>query len=180
VFDYAWLVATHDLVYKSKKIDWRQIRLAAQLKAMVEQIDSMIEDFEGLAGVVPTSEHDETAARAEIVDLCQRKLSEGRIPSQLEPASWSRLADNVFGLARSYSSNRYAALSNVRALLSAFEQRVDDVSNPVPMSGSLFQVFLGVVQTLPSANLNDYVIVDSEELAQFHGITTVPTSFIFD
>lgn len=178
-FDYAWRVATHDLVYKSKVIDWRRIRLAAQLKAAVEQIDSMIEDFESRADAVPTSEHDDTAVRAEIVSLCRAKIAEGRIPIQLEPASWSRLAENVFDLARSYSPNRYANAATARTLLAGFQKRVDDVTNPVPMSGSLFQVFLGVVAELPKANLKNFVVVDSEELAQFHGITSVPKRFDF-
>lgn len=178
-FDYAWLVATHDLVYKAKVIDWRRIRLAAQLKAAVEQIDAIIEDFESRAGAVPVSEHDETAVRAEVVTMCQAMLADGRIPAQLEPASWSRLADNVFDFVRSYSG-RYTAPAGVRVLLDAFEKRVNDAANPPPMSGSLFQLFLGVAVTVPKASLKKFIVVDSEELAQFHGIDKVPKKFIFD
>jgi ppGpp synthetase/RelA/SpoT-type nucleotidyltranferase len=179
-FDYAWLVATHDLVYKAKVIDWRRIRLAAQLKAAVEQIDALIEDFESRADAVPTSEHDDTAVRAEIVALCQAKIGEGRLPAQLEPQSWSRFADNVVDLVRSYAPNRFAVPGAVRSLLRVLEERVDDAENPVPISGSLFQVVLGVVPAAPKANLDNFIVVQSEELAQFHGVATVPKPFVFD
>ncbi|TAE84869.1 MAG: hypothetical protein EAZ83_04645 [Oscillatoriales cyanobacterium] len=38
-FEHAWAVSTHDLVYKSSEIDWKKLRLAAQIKAIVEQLD---------------------------------------------------------------------------------------------------------------------------------------------
>jgi ppGpp synthetase/RelA/SpoT-type nucleotidyltranferase len=38
-FEHAWSVTTHDLAYKSKTIDWKILRLAAQLKSSVEQLD---------------------------------------------------------------------------------------------------------------------------------------------
>ena len=43
-FEHAWAVSTHDLVYKSDEIDWKKLRLAAQIKATVEQLDTMIMD----------------------------------------------------------------------------------------------------------------------------------------
>ena len=46
IFEYAWSVVTHDLVYKADEIDWRRLRLAAQLKAAVEQIEMIIAAFE--------------------------------------------------------------------------------------------------------------------------------------
>ena len=38
-FEHAWAVATHDLVYKGSAIDWKRVRLAAQLKAISEGFD---------------------------------------------------------------------------------------------------------------------------------------------
>src|ERR1035438_1489076 len=38
-FEYAWKTVTHDLVYKGEDVDWKKKRLAAQLKAAVEQIE---------------------------------------------------------------------------------------------------------------------------------------------
>lgn len=40
-FEHAWSVSTHDLVYKSSEIDWKKLRLAAQIKANVEQLDTL-------------------------------------------------------------------------------------------------------------------------------------------
>lgn len=36
-FEHAWAVSTHDLVYKGPDIDWQRQRLAAQIKASVEE-----------------------------------------------------------------------------------------------------------------------------------------------
>jgi hypothetical protein len=36
-----------------------------------------------------------------------------------------------------------------------------------------------VAATIPEANIKKFVVVDSEELAQFHGITDVPRKFVF-
>lgn len=45
-FEYAWVVATHDLVYKGGHVDWRRARLAAHLKAAAEEADALIASFE--------------------------------------------------------------------------------------------------------------------------------------
>ena len=45
-FEHAWSVSTHDLVYKNSEINWRKLRLAAQIKATVEQLDMLILAFE--------------------------------------------------------------------------------------------------------------------------------------
>ncbi len=51
-FEHAWLVSTHDIVYKSSDIDWRKLRLAAQIKATFEQLDMLILAFEQNFGVI--------------------------------------------------------------------------------------------------------------------------------
>lgn len=40
--DHAWSYATHDFSYKSSKVNWARERLAAQIKASLDQIDATI------------------------------------------------------------------------------------------------------------------------------------------
>lgn len=48
-FEHAWSVTTHALTYKSGVIDWKRLRLASQIKATVEQLDTLILSFEQAA-----------------------------------------------------------------------------------------------------------------------------------
>jgi ppGpp synthetase/RelA/SpoT-type nucleotidyltranferase len=49
---YAWGIATHDLVYKGDKVDWARARIAFQIKAMLEHAEVSIEK----AGAVAQSD----------------------------------------------------------------------------------------------------------------------------
>ena len=51
-FEHAWVAVTHDGVYKGGVVDWRRQRLAASLKAAVEQIDLMVVGFENVVGEI--------------------------------------------------------------------------------------------------------------------------------
>jgi ppGpp synthetase/RelA/SpoT-type nucleotidyltranferase len=45
-FEHAWSVTTHALAYKSPEVSWSRLRLTAQLKAAVEQLDTLVLSFE--------------------------------------------------------------------------------------------------------------------------------------
>jgi hypothetical protein len=47
------------LVYKSSGIDWKKLRLAAQIKAIVEQLDTMILAFEQISPAIQESDYPE-------------------------------------------------------------------------------------------------------------------------
>lgn len=48
-FQHAWVIATHDLVYKSASVDWGLARVAWQVKAMLEQAEVAIDKASELA-----------------------------------------------------------------------------------------------------------------------------------
>jgi ppGpp synthetase/RelA/SpoT-type nucleotidyltranferase len=175
-FEYAWAVATHDLVYKANTVDWQRIRLAAQLKAAVEQIDMLINNFERSADSVPVSDHDDTTVRREIVETCQRLIAEGKIPEPLTPRSWRRFAESVYSLVRSYTSARQVH-DAIRSLLAVLEARCG-AEPPIPVSGSLFQLVVEVAYAENSHAIDNFVIVESEELL-LHGVSAVPKPFHF-
>jgi len=180
-FEYAWTVVTHDVVYKSQDVDWRKLRLAAQLKAAVEQIEFLVTSFTSNLDALPASEYPEVDTKAAIIERFRGFVKAGALSSELVPESWSRFADNVWRLVASYS-RRYDVPGNTIALLGAVEGRLADASWIPPVSGSLFQLVVGEVSREPTrgASLEQYVVVPSQELGELHGVTKIPRPFRFD
>jgi ppGpp synthetase/RelA/SpoT-type nucleotidyltranferase len=181
-FEYAWISVTHDLVYKSNEVDWRRFRLAAQLKAAVEQIEVLISTFDSASSAVEASPWPATDAAAEVVARCQLLVSDGLVPATLMPGSWRRFAENVCALVGSYERNRQALGSAVATLLDAIDRelRGPDAST-LPVSGTLFQYFVAVVGRPDTpGNLNRFTVVPSQELSEIYGLSDLPREFVFD
>jgi hypothetical protein len=181
-FEHAWSFVTHDLVYKSSDVDWRKARLGAQLKAAVEQIELIIAGFESNLDFVSQSSYPETDAKQRIISRFQQLISEGVVSGGLEPTSWSRFADNVYDLVRSYTRSS-ATPHKVDGLLQGVESHLRDTGMARGlMSGSLFQAVIASVSSgaVAGASLNDFVVLDSPELRTFYRITGVPKPFRFD
>jgi hypothetical protein len=182
VFEHAWIVVTHDLVYKADDSDWRRSRLAAHLKAAVEQIELVIAGFESNIPLVVDAHDPEMDAKQEIVDVFKRLQSEGLITAELVPNSWRRFADNVYALVNSYSRAHQPA-SLARELCHAVDGHLRATRVAADLhSGSLFQVVVGLVNAgvIASASLDSFVLVESSELRDLHGVTEVPCPFVFD
>ncbi|CAL9582328.1 hypothetical protein SUDANB176_05063 [Streptomyces sp. enrichment culture] len=181
-FEYAWSVVTHDLVYKTDDFDWRKARMAALLKAAVEQIELLISGFSANVGIIPQSSHPESDAKHEAVQAFKSLIEEGFIDRQLTPESWSRFADNLFSLVASYS-NRNAAPQKLLDLTAAIGERARETGEySTIVSGSLFQIPVGCISAgiVSGANLSKFVIVDSVELRDIHGVEKVPRPFRFE
>jgi hypothetical protein len=182
-FEYAWQVVTHDLVYKSADIDWRKARLAAQLKAAVEQIELVIAGFQSNISFVPESPFPEFETKQRVITAFKELIDDGTISRSLAPHRWSRFGDNVYELVRSYSKNAYVVPQNVDRLLEAVSSHLRETGSVRDlMSGSLHQVVVGCINTGVvggSATLEKFVIVDSSELRDFHGVHAIPKTFDF-
>lgn len=175
-FEYAWVVATHDLVFKGGHVDWRRARLAAHLKAAAEEADALIVSFERTAEHLPISPHRDTNRRELISTFFKEQLDAGRIPETLEPGSWARFCDNVLELVQSFARQRTD--EELTQLLADAEAQF--ATGDVPVSGSLFQLVTGLVSRRHGSNaLRRYVIVDSSELRDLHGVTEIPKPFLF-
>jgi ppGpp synthetase/RelA/SpoT-type nucleotidyltranferase len=182
VFEHAWAVVTHDLVYKADDSDWRRARLAAHLKAAVEQIELIIAGFESNMEFVATSNHPETDAKQVIVDSFRQLHSDGFITNELVPESWRRFADNVFALVGSYS-NRYQSPARAQELCVTADAHLRATGSASELhSGSLFQVLVGLVNAgiIPNASLGNFTLVESSALRDLHGVAAVPRPFVFD
>lgn len=149
-FEHAWSVTTHELVYKTSTIDWKRYRVAAQLKASVEQLDSVVLSFEASAQSI--TEHEWPELRAKIglawlfVDLFERQ----HLAAELAPKDWSRFSDNLYGLLRvSYRGNPTAfdgfLLKAVGDLKAEFEALTPTTC---PRSLSLLQLVFGTLTKL--------------------------------
>lgn len=169
-FEHAWSVVTHDLVYKSDDVSWAKRRLAAQLKAMVEQIDSLVDNFERAAGDVPGTSDYETESMARALAVLQSLQEEALIDASLLPASWSRLAENLLGVASSSVRGRgRRAAEKLDQIVGSFDAQVRDGSFEPSLSGSLFQAVVAQ-QIREGLQLPNYPLVDGAELG-LYGVT---------
>lgn len=146
-FEHAWSVTTH-AIYKSSKVDWREKRLAAQLKAAVEQLDSLVMAYEESSKTIVEHNWPEFVVRQTIVNRLSALSSRGVLPAEVMPTDWSRFAENFSALIRSSCSiPQHKQDEFVVAAVERFEADiVDSASNgSVPLSLSLLQYGLGVL-----------------------------------
>jgi ppGpp synthetase/RelA/SpoT-type nucleotidyltranferase len=183
-FDYAWQVVTHDLVYKSEDIDWRKARLVAQLKAAVEQIELIIAGFQANVPFVAESAYPELEAKQRIIAAFKQLIVDGTVSQGLTPHRWSRFAENVYDLVRSYSRSYASTSQNVDDLIAAVSAHLRESGSARElMSGSLQQVIVGCISSGVVGNpatLENFVIVDSSELRDFQGVQVIPKAFDFN
>lgn len=179
-FEHAWVTVTHDLAYKGGKVDWKRQRLAAHLKAAVEQIEVLISAFDSASAAVLKSPWPASEAQVKIVDCFQALLHDGLVPATLEPRSWGRFANNVWSLVCSYQRNPNQRLTSVDELLATLDGDLrSGVSRPLH-SGSLFQFVLSVVARPGSrGDLAHFKVVPSQELT-LYGVRAIPRPFKFD
>jgi ppGpp synthetase/RelA/SpoT-type nucleotidyltranferase len=151
-FEHAWAVSTHDLVYKSSEIDWRKLRLAAQIKSTVEQLDTLILAFEEVSSVIKESDYPELKKKIKIAKLTQG-LFENKIPEELHPKDLSRFCDNLYRILVSAGKDE-----NIEESLKCIKSVVNKTSaKQFPRSISLLQYFFAIlvehkIITLPLPN----------------------------
>jgi ppGpp synthetase/RelA/SpoT-type nucleotidyltranferase len=138
-FEHAWSVATHDLVYKGSSIDWKRLRLAAQLKATSEGLDTAVAAFDYLAMNIDESPWDRVRDQIEVSQYIAEAFENQRLPATLKPASVSRFSQNFCKLTKAIRP----ALS-VREALEVITNELKQTSL-IPVSLSLYQLFLGML-----------------------------------
>ena len=93
---HAWTIATHDLVYKGAVRRWGRSRIAAQVKAMLEQAETAIgaANVEDVVAMVDRPYRQFTEVKEVVVKL------EERWPNERLPGDRTTLAENVIALMR--------------------------------------------------------------------------------
>lgn len=91
VLQYAWGIASHDLIYKTDNVSWPKERIAFQVKAMLEHAEIAIAEAERLADSPAISKCDgETTTTLEIIHVIRKLWSPERLPRDIK-----RLAESV-------------------------------------------------------------------------------------
>jgi len=139
-FEHAWSVATHALTYKSDQIDWRLLRLTAQLKAAVEQLDSLIRDFEQSSKSIIAHEWPELESKQRLLNYFL-SLANKHIAKESCPKNWSRFIDSVYSLLGASNGRRkHEVQSSIDPTIEAVNARLTTMNiDSFPLSVSLFQ-----------------------------------------
>lgn len=171
-FEHAWSVTTHALAYKGDQVDWRRIRLAAQLKASVEQIDNLIIGFDQVVSSISEQQWPEISAKKAIEDFFRKQVASGNIPSEAAPKSWGRFCDNFYSVLLATTRERVrdplkfaqGALQIIQAELSK------NGAARFPRSISLIQFSIGTLAQgkFISSSLNRYIPLVTQELRDLY------------
>ena len=146
-FEHAWAVTTHALTYKGSAIKWNRLRLTAQLKAAVEQLDLLVLAFEEASLRIDESIWPEIQAREDIATFFRSAVTAGELPEELTPKDWSRFCDNVYHLANgSKWGGRKQPAEVADGIKTAVKAELVELGkDKVPMSISLWQFTFGAL-----------------------------------
>jgi len=94
ILQYAWGIASHDLIYKTDNVSWPKERIAFQVKAMLEHAEIAIAEAERLADSPAISKKDrDTASTLEIIHVLREFWTADRLPKDIK-----RLAESIRGV----------------------------------------------------------------------------------
>jgi ppGpp synthetase/RelA/SpoT-type nucleotidyltranferase len=186
-FEHAWSAATHGLTYKSEMVDWKRLRLTAQLKAAVEQLDLLLLAFEESVGHVPESIWPEIQHRRAIISAFQDEVQRNALSPDHVPKDWSRFSENLYALlAAAHKCPRQQDMEGfVRGALELISAEVRKLgADRVPKSLSLFQVALGILSDrdyLGSPFKKTFALPVTDELRQFYpSVRGYQNVFVFE
>ena len=184
-FEHAWSVTTHALAYKADKVNWQSLRLAAQLKASVEQLDGLVMAFEQAAEVVQTHPWPETKVKGELEMLFKDLIETGAIPTEFTPGNWQRFCDNIFNLLRAGSKNfKFRIETIMQQTETAIRSEVADLGlSKFPRSISLLQFVLGVLTSRGVINgpyLSYTPLITDQLLLIYPQVGDIKEHFIFE
>ena len=171
-FEHAWSTSTHSLAYKGGRIDWRRLRLVAQLKAAVEQLDALVEGFDSVAERISEQEWPEVRAKRMVEVFFREKFASGALPSESAPSSWVRFCDNFASLVRAAKPVKpYQLPQSIEGALAMIDTELSELGpERVPRSLSLLQFCLGVLakREYITRPLRDYVPSTSPTLLSLY------------
>lgn len=185
-FEHAWAVACHDLAYKGDKIEWRFECLAAQLKASVEQLDSLVATYENSAGTLVEYPWPPITDQNLILESFRAAIADGKISNEHTPERWGRFAKNVHTLLKKVRQQQhFEKMDRNKKTAFVLEQCFEEVrERGCPMTISLFQFVLGtlVQRDLIEVDFREgyYPLITPELEARFSKTASISTRFRFD
>ena len=104
LLEQAWSRATHDFSYKAGDISWAKERIAAQLKAMLDNVELSISEIGSLASSPNLGRRNrDYEDRATLLAYLRDEL--GGVSGVILPSDMRRLTDIVYGLLKFMSAN---------------------------------------------------------------------------
>ncbi len=177
-FEHAWSVSTHDLVYKASEIDWGRLRLAAQIKATVEQLDTLILTFDEAFKNVSKNKWPAVDDKKKIFDYIEAFKLKGYIPKECLPKDLSRFCDNLYKVLQNKEN------FNVTNALQIIEKEISKTSNDLfPRSISLLQYFICILfkeEFLVKIDSNCYYHISEEVLQIYPELHKINLRFNYD
>lgn len=141
-FEHAWSVSTHSLVYKNSEIDWKKLRLAAQIKANVEQLDMLILAFEQTSAFVKDNNYPEIRIKRDLANDINKLFKEGKIHDELIPKDMSRFCNNLYHLLSQTIPDNHQIKKAIKQVIKVIQSTKN---TQVPLSISLFQYFVAIL-----------------------------------
>ena len=144
-FEHAWSVSTHSLVYKTNTIDWKLLRIAAQLKSSVEQLDMIVSGSRFINSHITEHPWPEINLKKYILEKTNEFLQNPNVPDELKPKDASRFSENLHSLFSPLTKGSRTPYK----LLEHFFEAANELANELgkekfPRSLSLIQYFIGV------------------------------------
>jgi ppGpp synthetase/RelA/SpoT-type nucleotidyltranferase len=144
-FEHAWSVSTHSLVYKANEIDWKLLRIAAQLKSSVEQLDMIVSGAKQLNLHITEHNWPEIEIKKFILSNTNEFLKNANVPEELKPKDSSRFSDNLY----SFFLPIVKDSNKAKKKLIPYFKKANEIANLLgiskfPRSISLIQYFIGV------------------------------------
>lgn len=146
-FEHAWSVATHGPAYKSQQVSWKLERLAAQMKALVEQLDALAVAYHQSAEILVSHPDVKTDCEARAFDGYSEFAAGRMFPDEVQPEKPGLFAKNVVALAEAANwGKRIPLVERIDTILSAVREELRTVGLAgFPVSLSLFQFTIGVL-----------------------------------
>ena len=167
-FEHAWSVTTHALTYKAGQVNWRHLRLAAQLRSAIEQLDQVVSGFERTAEYIAEQQWPSIQAHQAIQVRFKAHVKAGRVPQEVVPESWSRFCENLYSVSLSGVTSRPKNPGKlVNSALDAIDAEITESGDvSFPRSISLLQFSLGSLtkRNVLTAALHGYVPLLTDEL----------------
>lgn len=178
-FEHAWSVSTHDLVYKNSEIDWRKLRLAAQIKATVEQLDMLILAFEQTSEFIENNDYTEIKIKQKLATEINKLFQNGKIPDELKPKDMSRFCDNLYRLLINVVYEK-----DIKNIIKQIIQKVQAKKiNQIPRSISLFQYFIAILisEKIIDTSINKYYWhITQEVISLYPSLKNIDSTFEYE
>ncbi len=176
-FEHAWSVSTHDLVYKSSEINWKKLRLAAQIKANVEQLDTLILAFEETSLIIQENNYPDIKNKRKLADEINNLFDNGKIPDELRPKDMNRFCDNLCRLVINKEEK-----NKIQEIIRSIKREINSTSSKkIPRSISLFQYLFAILvqDKIIELPIKDYYCHITEELTTLYPDIQIENDYTF-